>query len=116
VPTGPRLGVKWPIDSVVSGLPVREYTRSGHGYFAQAGMMLTKHLEVVARWDQIFANKGTDPTFIRLVDTQGKHAGGGFNVYLNGHAFKIQSDYFAIFGDDPSELNHLARVQLDATF
>jgi hypothetical protein len=104
------------IDGVVNGAPVREYTRSGHGFFAQAGMMLTQHLEVVARWDQIFANNGTDPAFIKLVDTMGKQVGGGFNLYLNGHAFKIQSDYFAIFGDDASELNHLARVQLDATF
>jgi hypothetical protein len=42
--------------------------------------------------------------------------GGGLNVYLNGHAFKLQTDYFYVFGDGTAEGRHAARLQLDASF
>ncbi|WP_437332831.1 porin [Sorangium sp. So ce394] len=100
----------------VDGAVVREWTRSGYGYFAQAGYLLTDHVEVAARWDQIFAERGTDPKLVDLVDAQGKQVGGGLNVYLNGYALKLQGDYFYIFGKDASEGRHVARLQLDASF
>ncbi|WP_437950693.1 porin [Sorangium sp. So ce296] len=100
----------------VDGAVVREWTRSGYGYFAQAGYLLTDHVEVAARWDQIFAQRGTDPKLVDLVDAQGKQVGGGLNVYLNGYALKLQGDYFYIFGKDASEGRHVARLQLDASF
>ncbi|WP_437686440.1 porin [Sorangium sp. So ce176] len=100
----------------VDGAPVREWTRSGYGYFAQAGYLLTDHLELAARWDQIFAERGTDPKLVDLVAAQGKQVGGGLNVYLNGYALKLQGDYFYIFGEDASEGRHVARLQLDASF
>ncbi|WP_437955557.1 porin [Sorangium sp. So ce119] len=98
------------------GAPVQEWTRSGYGYFAQAGYLLTDHLEVAARWDQIFAERGTDPKLVDLVAAQGKQVGGGLNYYLNGYALKVQGDYFYIFGEDASEGRHVARLQLDASF
>jgi hypothetical protein len=104
------------IDGIVDGKPVREWTRSGYGYFVQAGMMTMPRLEVVGRWEQMFAYSGTDPAFVKLVGAQGKQLGGGANLYVSGHLFKIQGDYFYGFGDDASEAYHTARVQLDATF
>ncbi|WP_437903426.1 porin [Sorangium sp. So ce327] len=100
----------------VDGAPVREWTRSGYGYFVQSGFLLTERVEVAARWDQIFAERGTDPKLVDLVDTQGKQVGGGLNYYVNGYALKIQGDYFYIFGKDTAEARHVGRLQLDATF
>ena len=99
-----------------SGATIREYSRSGWGYFLQAGMMLSPLVEVAARWDHLFAFDGTDPALVTQVNTQGRQVGGGLNVYLNGHAFKLQTDYFYIFGEDRSAGRHVARLQLDASF
>lgn len=104
------------VEGEVGGEPAREWTRSGYGYFVQSGFLLTDHLEIAARWDQIFAERGTDPKLVDLVDTQGKQVGGGLNYYLNGYALKLQGDYFYVFGKDASEGRHLVRFQLDATF
>lgn len=100
----------------VDGAAVREWTRSGYGYFAQAGYLLTDRVEVAARWDQIFAERGTDPKLVDLVDAQGKQVGGGLNVYLNGYALKLQGDYFYIFGKEGADARHVGRLQLDASF
>ncbi|KYF48562.1 porin, partial [Sorangium cellulosum] len=104
------------IEGEVDGAPAREWTRSGYGYFVQAGFLVTERVEIAARWDQIFAERGTDPRLVELVDTQGKQVGGGLNYYLNGHALKLQGDYFYISGKDASEGRHVARLQLDASF
>ncbi|WP_437808585.1 porin [Sorangium sp. So ce1078] len=104
------------LEGEVDGAPAREWTRSGYGYFVQSGFLLTERVEIAARWDQIFAESGTDPKLVELVDTQGKQVGGGLNYYLNGYALKLQGDYFYIFGKDASEGRHVGRLQLDATF
>jgi hypothetical protein len=101
-------------DDTVDGEAVREWTRSGWGYLAQAGMMLTDHLEVAARYDELFAIEETDPALVELAETQGREAGGGLNYYFNGHFFKLQTDYAARFGEGPT--SHFWRLQLDATF
>jgi hypothetical protein len=103
------------VEGTVNGTVTREPTRSGHGYFVQAGYLVSPKVELTARWDQLFARDGTDPQLVQLVRTQGKQAGAGANVYLNGHAFKLQGDYFYIFGPD-GEPRHQARLQLDASF
>ncbi|MFY0529911.1 porin [Archangium gephyra] len=99
-----------------SGATIREYSRSGWGYFLQAGMMVHPLVEVAARWDHLLAFAGTDPALVTQVNTQGRQVGGGLNVYLNGHAFKLQTDYFYIFGHDRAAGRHVARLQLDASF
>jgi hypothetical protein len=99
-----------------NGTLTREPTRSGHGYFVQAGYMVNKELEVTARWDKLFSRGPTDPQLVQLVRTQGKQLGGGLNLYLNGHAFKVQSDYFYIFGSPDGDPRHHVRLQLDASF
>lgn len=97
--------------------PVTEHTRSGWGYFAQAGVMLTDHLEVVGRWDVLRARAGTDPALVATVAAQGKQAIGGVNYYVHGHALKVQADYTQTI--DPGKAAspaRMARLQLDASF
>lgn len=100
--------------STLDGVP--QYSRSGKGYFVQAGQMLSDKVEVTARWDDLYANDGTDPVMRDAVKESGRQAGGGLNLYLNGHAFKLQADYFYIFNRLTDEPRHAVRAQLDATF
>jgi hypothetical protein len=93
-----------------------EYSRSGWGYFVQAGFMVSRLVEVTARWDQLFALRGTDPTLVSLVSTQGRQLGGGLNVYLEGHIVKLQADYFYVWGYATTAGRHQARVALDVSF
>jgi hypothetical protein len=99
-----------------NGTVTREPTRSGHGYFVQAGLLVNSQVEVTARWDKLFSRGATDPQLVQLARTQGKQLGGGVNLYLNGHAFKVQGDYFYIFGSGGGDPRHQARLQLDASF
>jgi hypothetical protein len=100
-----------------TGAPLREWSRSGWGYFVQGGQMLTDKLEVTARWDDLHAKKNTDPKLIALAQTQGRQVGGGLNYYLNGHALKLQADYFYIFGTENTDQPlHAVRAQIDASF
>ncbi len=94
----------------------REYSRSGWGYFVQAGLLVSKWVEVTARWDQLYALPGTDPALITLASTQGRQLGAGANVYLNGHALKLQADYFYLWGPATTSGRHVARIALDASF
>jgi hypothetical protein len=98
-----------------AGAPVQEWTRSGYGYFVQAGMLVQPTVEVVGRWEQLFARGGTDPQFIQLAETQGRQVAGGVNFYANGHALKLQSDYVYVFGHSGTP-RHFVRLQLDASF
>ena len=104
------------LDGLSAGKPLREWSRKGWGYLAQAGMMLSSKLELTARWEELRTPESTDPALLMLVQTQGRQLGSGVNVYLSGHLFKIQADYFYQFGDDPTSGRHVARLQLDATF
>lgn len=104
------------LTDVLAGPTSREYSRSGWGYLVQAGYLVSKQVEVTARWDQLFAFTGTDPALITLAATQGRQLGTGVNVYLNGHAFKLQADYFYIWGYAAAPARHQGRVALDASF
>jgi phosphate-selective porin OprO and OprP len=100
--------------AVVSGQTVTERSRSGYGYFAQVGQMLTRALELTARAETL---KGTDRALREVARVSGRQLGGGLNLYLNGHAFKLQTDYFYVFSSNTfSHGAHVARLQLDATF
>ena len=103
------------LEKTVNDTVTREPTRSGYGYFVQGGFLVQPQVEVTARWEQLFAREGTDPQLLQLAQTQGRQLGGGVNLYLNGHALKVQGDYFYIFGST-GEPRHLARLQLDASF
>jgi phosphate-selective porin OprO and OprP len=103
------------IEGTVNGALVREATRSGYGYFVQGGMMVTPQLELAVRCEELRALRGTDPAFVRTVQTQGTQVGSGVNLYLNGHAFKVQGEYSYLFGLVGTP-QHFVRVQLDASF
>ncbi len=100
----------------VDGKPVQEASRSGWGYFVQGGFLLTDMVEIAARWDSLHAFAGTDPSFVKLLAEQGNQVGAGANLYLNGHAFKLQADYARFFGDRSPKARDVVRLQLDATF
>jgi hypothetical protein len=99
----------------VNGATVREYTRSGYGYLVQAGAMVSSRVELVGRYNQLFALTGTDPKLVELARNSGKEVTAGVNWYLNGHALKLQADYSYIFGAS-GQNKSFARLQLDATF
>jgi hypothetical protein len=100
----------------VDGKPMQEASRSGWGYLVQGGFMLTDMVEIAARWDSLHAFAGTDPSFVKLVAEQGNQVVAGANLYLNGHAFKLQADYARFFGDGSPKARDVVRLQLDATF
>lgn len=99
-----------------TGMALVESSRSGYGYLAQAGQMLSQHVEIVARWEQLFARDATDRALTDMADYAGRQLGGGVNVYLNGHLLKLQSDYFWVSGPKSGREQHIARLQLDASF
>jgi len=104
------------LQGVEDGVPKEEWSRSAWGYFVQGGMMVSALTELVARFEQLKTLGNTDPTLKATVRNQGNQVSAGVNVYLNGHLFKLQSDYTFAFGEDISDGRHLARVQLDASF
>ncbi len=100
---------------VADGRAQTEWSRSGYGYLVQVGVMLTSRFELTARWDQLSAVTDTDPTLRTLVSTRGREVGAGANLYLGGHAYKLQADWQMNFGDDASSAQHVARLQLQLT-
>ncbi len=99
----------------VDGKEVTTPTRSGAGAFVQVGMLVTPFVEVVGRCEHLQALGATDPALVQLARTQGQQLGAGTNLYLNGHALKLQLDTFVSFGAD-GVARQVARAQLDASF
>lgn len=104
------------LSALVNGVEVREWSRSAIGYLVQAGMMVHRRVEVVARYDDLRAIGQTDPALIALAATAGKEINGGLNVFVNGHAFKFQADYQYLFGDSIRTGRHGMQLQLEASF
>jgi hypothetical protein len=96
-----------------AGVPVNEWTRSASGWVAQASYSFDPPFEIVGRYSKLNALAGTDP---RLVDAD--EYGAGVNYYINGHQFKIQTDWIAKLpsAGDLGDAAHVAHLQLDATF
>ena len=90
-----------------------EYPRKAYGYFAQAGYMITKNVEVAARWGELRTFDSTDPALVRQIREQGRELGGCVSLYLNGHRFKLQLDYFHIFGEEFERGRDQVRLQLN---
>jgi hypothetical protein len=95
------------------GEQVTEWARSAGGWVAQASYTFDPPFEIVGRLAQLNAFDGTDP---RLQDTD--EYGVGLNYYINGHQFKIQTDWIAKVYEDDSfdDAVYVAHLQLDATF
>ncbi len=95
---------------------VTAWSRAGYGYLVQAGVMLGPRFEVVARWDELAAVTVTDPALRATVNALGREVGAGLNWYVGAsHAYKVQADWQANFGDDFGAARHVARVQLQLT-
>jgi hypothetical protein len=95
---------------------VTEYSREAWGYFVQAGLMLTDHLEIAGRYGQMKALGKTDPKLEQLIAQSGHEATGGLNYYFNQHFLKVQADFGVRYGKWSDPRDHVARVQLDAMF
>jgi phosphate-selective porin OprO and OprP len=64
-----------------------EASRNVWGWLAQAGVMITSHVEVAGRYSQQYAMSGSPQELDR------REIGGGGSYYFYGHAFKVQADY-----------------------
>jgi len=93
------------------GRPTYEYARSGLGYYVQAGYLLTRHLEVAARWGEVIPNDGAVNALHRA-----RELGGALSWYFQRHDFKLQADYFYLAGEDLSAGRHQARLQAQVYF
>lgn len=91
--------------------PTREYSRSGWGYYVQAGLFLTRRMELAARWGEIHPSDGTDPNLRR-----NRELGGALSWYFQRHDLKLQADYFYLAGEDFSDGRHQARLQAQVYF
>lgn len=90
---------------------LREYARPALGFYAQAGFLFPVPFEIVARYGELRPYGATDPAFFLE-----REAGGGLNFYFWEHTLKIQGDYFALFGQNPTAARHQARVQVQIYF
>ena len=90
---------------VVNGATLTEYSRSGWGWFAQAGMFATPWLEFAARYGDLQPFAGTDPTFVR-----NREIGGGANVFFMKHDLKLMADYFWLDDGRGGNGRHQVRV------
>ncbi|MBK8411439.1 MAG: porin [Sandaracinaceae bacterium] len=83
-----------------------ETARVGYGAFVQAGYLFTDNLELVARFGEIRPSRNG----VSALGRQGE-LGGGLNWYFQKHDFKIQLDYFWLYGDGFDEGRHQVRIQ-----
>lgn len=93
-----------------------EWSRSGWGYLVQLGVLVYDGFELWSRWEHLVAREGTDPALVAQAAALGHGLAAGANLYLNGHALKIQADWAWAFGESLEGGVHLARLQLDASF
>ncbi|HSC86158.1 MAG TPA: porin [Polyangiaceae bacterium] len=85
---------------------VTEYSRSGWGFFTQAGYMWTDHLETAARYGEFFPLQPTDPALVRL-----REVGGAVSWYFSGHNLKMTADYFWLPQPSSDTETHQIRLQ-----
>jgi len=89
-----------------------EASRTGLGWFAQAGFLIPRlPLELAARYGQVrkLGDSSTAPVEDEL--------GGGLSYYIARHQFKLQLDYFRLWEDQDLKLgSNVVRLQLQAGF
>lgn len=97
--------------TTIDGAPVEEASRSGWGWFVQAGQMITAHAEVGARYSDLHPLDGTDPALGRA-----REAAVSASYYFQEHAFKLQADQAYLFGEDADDGRYQTRVQIQLYF
>ena len=90
---------------IVSGAGLTEVSRSGWGWFVQAGGFATPWLEFSARYGDLQPIGATDSAFLRT-----REIGGGANFFLSKHDLKLQADYFWIDDGQGGNGRHQVRV------
>lgn len=93
-----------------------EWARSGQGWVAQASYHFHPGVEVVVRGSQTYALGDTDPALLADVAARGNEVAAGLNWYRNGHRFKLQTTWIALFGDDFAAAEHMVATQADMMF
>jgi hypothetical protein len=93
-----------------------EWARSGQGWVVQGSYHHPTGIELVARGSQMFALGDTDPAWMSELDAKGNEVAVGLNWYENGHRFKVQTAWIALFRDDFGKADHTIVTQLDAMF
>ena len=81
----------------------------GEGWYAQAGYLVTKTIELAAQYQEF------DPLATSDIDKL-KWTSVGFNYYLRGHNFKIQADYTFKNEQGTKVDNDLFKVQLQLDY
>jgi phosphate-selective porin OprO and OprP len=97
--------------NVVKGSSVTEYSRSGIGYFVQAGGYANSWLEFTGRFGELIPRENTDPSFKRQ-----REIGGGFNLMFEKHDLKVQTDYFYLDDGAGGNSRHQIRLQAQVYF
>ena len=69
--------------------------------------MINKQIEFTGRFSELRPWGQTDPSLTTIQ----RELGGGANWYLQGHALKLQADYFRLFGPDLGDGRHQIRLQ-----
>jgi hypothetical protein len=98
-------------DAVVAEDGTEQPTRSGWGWFVQPAVMVAPRGEVAARYSELHPFEGTDPAFEPV-----NELGAGTNLYLNGHRFKVQLGWTALYEATPATAQHLVNLQVDTMF
>jgi hypothetical protein len=99
------------------GMPKTEYSRSGLGYFVQAGYMLPSFVELAGRFSRLIKQRDTDPALEQEIRDRGQELGGTVSWYVfRNHGMKLQADYFYQYGSEGGAARHQARAQLQASF
>lgn len=96
---------------VEDGVPTTVASRSGWGWYVQAGRMVSSRTEVAARYSHLVPATGTDATLVKADE-----AGLGINYYIREHNLKVQGDYFSVTNVATTRRAHQARVQLQLFF
>lgn len=95
----------------VNDITTTEFSRSGWGFFTQAGYMWTKHFETVARYGELYPFAGTDPSLSRQ-----RELGAAINYYFMGHDLKVVADYFYLDSPDSRSDTQTIRLQTQLYF
>lgn len=91
---------------VIDGEAVTDISRSGFGYFVQAGYMFPRRYEIAARWSELRPTHWVDTEL-----TTRREMTVGLSKYVLDHNLKVQADYGYLFGQAFEDRQHLARIQ-----
>ena len=84
--------------------------RNGFGWFAQGGCLLPgRPIEFAGRYGEVKPLGGSEASALK----EGYEAGAALSWYIEKHAFKVQADFFRLWGKaGVGEAVHRFRLQL----